>query len=194
MKTSQLRKVLFEDEPTYRDRHAYSGLAPRLRKFYRTVEDDIGYWWGERHEWSSVNKVYDGIWIGNAESATDPQFLGDNNIQATLNMAIEITYYSAKNINLTKLGIHDGELAPDGVYEKAALAIHDARSRGENILVHCAAGISRSVTAVIAYLMLYEKIGYWNALDLIRQGRRQACPHPLLVRSLIRDFGSRFLQ
>lgn len=46
------------------------------------------------------------------------------------------------------------------------------------ILVHCHAGISRSVAIVMAYLMHIRKIDVQNALDLIRSRRSIADPNP----------------
>lgn len=39
------------------------------------------------------------------------------------------------------------------------------------VLVHCAAGISRSTTIVVAYLILHEKMDYYDALAWVKQKR-----------------------
>lgn len=53
-----------------------------------------------------------------------------------------------------------------------------------NILVHCYAGISRSVTAVIAYLMQKYSWTYEHSIALIRAQRSIANPNPSFVRQL----------
>jgi protein-tyrosine phosphatase len=40
-----------------------------------------------------------------------------------------------------------------------------------NVLVHCMAGVSRSVSFVIAYLMKYRKMTFEDALILMRSRR-----------------------
>lgn len=41
-----------------------------------------------------------------------------------------------------------------------------------NILVHCMAGISRSVTLVLAYLMKHHKMTYDQAFQVVRRKRK----------------------
>lgn len=137
--------------------------------------------------------VHPGIWIGSYSSVTDNYFLG-REIDVVLNMAIECDYkLDVPKVQLVKIGIDDGRLTNIGVFAKAAEVIHQARSAGKTVLVHCAAGVSRSATAVLAYLMLYEGKGWVEALAHIQKGRSIVNPHPLLVRSLIRDLGSDFI-
>ncbi len=50
------------------------------------------------------------------------------------------------------------------------------RSQGKNILIHCAAGISRSASFTIAYFMRERKIGFQAALEYVRSKRK--CIHP----------------
>ena len=64
--------------------------------------------------------------------------------------------------------------------------IHSARSNDpeSNILVHCLQGISRSVTFVVAYLMVVTDEPWDKVLDQIRLKRKQANPNPQFQRVL----------
>ncbi|KAK9456437.1 protein-tyrosine phosphatase-like protein [Dipodascopsis uninucleata] len=55
--------------------------------------------------------------------------------------------------------------------------IEDGINGGGCVLVHCVAGISRSVTLVTAYIMWKRKCSTEEALDIIRQGRTIANPN-----------------
>lgn len=63
-------------------------------------------------------------------------------------------------------------------FTAAADQIHAWTESGRTVLVHCTAGVSRSVTAVVWYLVRYEGYGWTDALDLVRRTRTQANPNP----------------
>lgn len=51
-------------------------------------------------------------------------------------------------------------------YETGGI-INSALSKGEGILVHCYAGVSRSSTIVLAYLIQYKKMSLFDAYDFV---------------------------
>ncbi|XP_043484347.1 probable dual specificity protein phosphatase DDB_G0283417 [Leptopilina heterotoma] len=54
----------------------------------------------------------------------------------------------------------------------------------ENILVHCNAGISRSPTIVIAYLMAREKLTFHDAFQRVKLQRERIKPNEGFIRQL----------
>jgi len=144
-------------------------------------------------EMEQADEVHPGAWIGSYSSVVDDRLM-NNEIDVVLNMAIECDYtLKQPKTQLVKIGIEDGRLTNVGVFKKAAEVIHNARSDGKGILVHCAAGVSRSSTAMLTYLMIYEHMGWGQALRHMQISRPCVNPHPLLVRSVIRDLGSDFI-
>lgn len=65
--------------------------------------------------------------------------------------------------------------------------IHSARLRNGKILIHCLAGISRSVTIVVAYIMSVTDYGWKDSLKVVRAGRNVANPN-LSFQSQLQDF------
>lgn len=157
----------------------------------RKLQENMGILWENVH---LLDQVHPQVWIGTADSAEDEELLAQEGISVVLNVARECDYkLDAPMTKLIKIGIDDGKLSNVGVFEKAAEVIAGAVDNGDNVLVHCAAGVSRSCTAVISYLMLYKGMGWSEALSELREHRPCVNPHPLLVRSLIRDFNGRFI-
>ncbi|ELW70353.1 Dual specificity protein phosphatase 22 [Tupaia chinensis] len=62
-------------------------------------------------------------------------------------------------------------------FKESIKFIHECRLRGEGCLVHCLAGVSRSVTLVIAYIMTVTDFGWEDALHTVRAGRSCANPN-----------------
>ncbi|QCC51904.1 dual specificity protein phosphatase family protein [Halapricum salinum] len=72
---------------------------------------------------------------------------------------------------------------PETDWETFAAAVDDARScyRAEgSLLVHCTAGVSRSSSILGTLLAVEEGLALEAALDLVREARPCATPHPAL--------------
>lgn len=63
--------------------------------------------------------------------------------------------------------------------------IHAALTSGGVVLVHCAAGASRSATIVLAYLLIHAGYTLFNAFDLLHSRRRATWPNDGFMASLI---------
>lgn len=55
--------------------------------------------------------------------------------------------------------------------------IHAARLRDGNVLIHCLAGMSRSVTVTVAYIMSVTHLTWKESLKVVRTGRSVANPN-----------------
>ena len=84
--------------------------------------------------------------------------------------------------------IVDDESAGDEMAKSlhtAAAFIRDAISSGGCCLVHCAAGVSRSTTCVLAYFVLHTATTLRHALAKVMQKRRVVWPNDGFMRALI---------
>lgn len=69
-------------------------------------------------------------------------------------------------------------IAEDELLE-ALQFIHGQRTQGQNVLVHCAQGKSRSSTIVLAYLMALDaQLSPAAALAQVQEKRSVCTPHP----------------
>ena len=69
----------------------------------------------------------------------------------------------------------DGDLGPlTGAWLSAPDAVKDCRGR---VLVHCQAGISRSATICLAYLMMKKRVRLEEAFEFVKQRRSIISPN-----------------
>src|SRR5689334_22240833 len=82
----------------------------------------------------------------------------------------------------------DGELIPLDVLQRGVSFIQEHVSEDKTVLVQCGAGISRSSTFVLAYLLDrgYELPDAWK---LLKEQHPPANPHPKMWESLIIHYG-----
>ncbi|UYV66581.1 DUSP3 [Cordylochernes scorpioides] len=71
----------------------------------------------------------------------------------------------------------------DNYFDKAANFIQKALESGGKVLVHCRAGISRSATLVIAFLMIKKGLSVQEALKTVR-AKRAIIPNDGFLRQL----------
>ena len=103
----------------------------------------------------AMDKVADGIFVGSLHTLSSPRDLQKNNITHIISLLRD----NVKDMSLagfTQLSVQvddDDEEDIMQYFEATNSFIDQARSTGAGVLVHCIAGISRSVTVVCAYLL-----------------------------------------
>lgn len=150
------------------------------------------------------------IFIGDAKSATDLELIRALNITHILNAAegdvpTGSKYYNnpgfmarwaiKRNLktsfqipnNIQYLGIRLVDWPNENIslyFDQAADFIHHCMTHKGKIIVHCFAGISRSATFVIAYLIKYCGYGVDEAINFLRQKRAQINPNSGFISQL----------
>jgi len=157
---------------------------------------------------NEVSKITSGIHISNALPAKSQTKLTEHKITHIVSILPKassrfenegITYKLVRN--LTDKGESADQLKK--LLPEIIEFIHDARGNSKNngnsknrsdsenngdseknVLVHCLQGISRSVTFVVAYLMVVTNEPWDKVLDQVRVKRQQANPNPQFQRLL----------
>lgn len=70
-------------------------------------------------------------------------------------------------------------------FDSVADAIEETRQKGGKSLVHCVAGVSRSVSLVLAYLIKYSEMSLKEAFHHVRSVRPQVRPNLGFFKQLI---------
>ncbi|XP_077580358.1 dual specificity protein phosphatase 22-B [Stigmatopora nigra] len=126
---------------------------------------------------NGINKVLPDLYLGNYRDARDREQLARNNITHILSI-----HDNAAPIlqEMTYLCISAADLPTQNLsqyFKKSIIFMHESRLKGEGCLVHCLAGVSRSVTLVVAYIMTVTGMGWKEALAAVRMVRPSAGPN-----------------
>ncbi|KAM3866195.1 dual specificity protein phosphatase 22-B-like [Diretmus argenteus] len=126
---------------------------------------------------NGLNKVLPDLYLGNFKDARDREQLARNNITHILSI-----HDTAAPIlqEMTYLCIAAADLPTQNLtqhFKQSIMFMHESRLKGEGCLVHCLAGVSRSVTLVVAYIMTVTGLGWQEALAAVRVARPCAGPN-----------------
>ncbi|KAI4809472.1 hypothetical protein KUCAC02_018351 [Chaenocephalus aceratus] len=126
---------------------------------------------------NGINKVLPDLYLGNFKDARDREQLARNNITHILSI-----HDSAAPIlqEMTYLCISAADLPTQNLtqhFKQSIMFMHESRLKGEGCLVHCLAGVSRSVTLVVAYIMTVTGLGWQEALAAVKVVRPCAGPN-----------------
>ncbi|XP_015115180.1 dual specificity protein phosphatase Mpk3 [Diachasma alloeum] len=120
------------------------------------------------------------LYLGNAANSEDHEALARHRIQYILNVTPDLpnVFESAGAIKYMQIPISDHwsqNLA--SFFPQAIQFIEEARNSDKGILVHCLAGVSRSVTITIAYLMHKCNLSLNDAFNLVRSRKSNVAPN-----------------
>jgi len=136
---------------------------------------------------SNMHKILENLYLGNFSSSEDKEALTNCGIKYILNMAQELDNCYPNDFEYKNIRIDDDESEDISKhFDDATDFIHKARSSNQAILVHCMAGVSRSSSMVLAYLMKYEHMTLLEAYKHTRSRRNCIEPNPGFLGRLIR--------
>ena len=108
----------------------------------------------------SISKITDKIYLGDIIGAQKYQFLKDNKIDHILSLAGEDSINYDKDLNIEQKIIEIDDCETENIFQYFKECI-DFIEKSNKILIHCMAGVSRSSSIVIAYLMYKTKKDYY---------------------------------
>lgn len=150
-------------------------FAKREIKIFPLVLKDIEI----EEECVSPNEIIPGLFLSSFKIARDINKLQELNIKGIINVTKDIlNYHEDKGIKYCNIPINDSWT--DNIidyFDTTHKFIDEHLNRGENVLVHCFAGISRSATIVISYLMKKNKLNYKKAYKIVKTKRNKIEPN-----------------
>ncbi|MEE6486936.1 hypothetical protein FKM82_014733 [Ascaphus truei] len=118
------------------------------------------------------------LYLGSAYHASKREFLTNLRITALLNVSRKSSDYFKDQYNYKWIPVEDNHTADiSSHFQEAIDFIDTVRRSGGRVLVHCEAGISRSPTICMAYLMKTKRIRLEEAFDYVKQRRSLISPN-----------------
>ncbi|KAM4703462.1 dual specificity protein phosphatase 5 [Rhinophrynus dorsalis] len=118
------------------------------------------------------------LYLGSAYHASKCEFLANLRITALLNVSRKSTDHCKEQYNYKWIPVEDNHTADiSSHFQEAIDFIDTVRLTGGRVLVHCEAGISRSPTICMAYLMKTKRLHLEEAFEYIKQRRSLVSPN-----------------
>lgn len=132
-----------------------------------------------------MSQITPNIYIGGFDEASNYRWLKDHGITHIVNMAIEHPNYFPRAFRYIKLGIFDHP--KQSLFPEVAAGLRfmkNAIARGGLVFVHCHAGVSRSSSMVLYYLMKTYGWSLKKSLAYMRDLHPRTNPNPGFQRQL----------
>ncbi|XP_021957946.1 dual specificity protein phosphatase 14 [Folsomia candida] len=141
---------------------------------------------------SQINEITDGLYLCGAR-AMRAQHLLELGITNVVNVTVELPCLNIDEIESMKIQLDDSPYANLSYYfDRVADKVDEVRRKGGRIVIHCVAGVSRSATLIIAYLIKYKKMTLRQAYNFVKARRCCIRPNVGFFRQLV-DYESRLM-
>ena len=125
--------------------------------------------------YSDIDQITDTIYLGNMVAAFNKAKLKDLGIKKVLTvMSAFGNHYNEYEFIHKTINVEDDFKTNIIQYFKECILFIDGNDK---VFVHCAAGMSRSPTVVIAYIMWKNKIFLNDAIKIVKNKRRLISPN-----------------
>ncbi|CAK9822553.1 Dual specificity protein phosphatase 10 [Anthophora retusa] len=126
-----------------------------------------------------ASRVLPFLYLGNGRDAADLQLLRALGATRVLNVTSQLPgYHEERGITYRQIPASDsGHQNLKQYFEEAFDFIEEARKAGSSVLVHCQAGVSRSATIAIAYIMRHKGLSMVDAYKLVKNARPIISPN-----------------
>ncbi|XP_035788110.1 mucin-5AC-like isoform X2 [Anopheles albimanus] len=126
---------------------------------------------------NGMNKVMPGLYIGNYRDSKDFQQLDRHGITHIVSIHDSPRRFHPDKHYLCVIAADKPDQNLSQYFSVCNDFIHSARLKQGNVLIHCLAGMSRSVTVAVAYIMAVTPLSWKEALKVVRAGRSIANPN-----------------
>ncbi|XP_003230694.3 dual specificity protein phosphatase 2 [Anolis carolinensis] len=118
------------------------------------------------------------LFLGSSFHSSNREVLQSLGITAVLNVSSSCPNYFEEQFQYKSIPVEDNHMAEISAWFQEAIDFIDSvKSNGGRVLVHCQAGISRSATICLAYLIQSRRVRLEEAFDFVKQRRGVISPN-----------------
>lgn len=118
------------------------------------------------------------LYLGSCSHSSDLQGLQACGITAVLNVSASCPNHFEGLLRYKSIPVEDNQMVEISVWFQEAIGFIDSvKNSGGRVLVHCQAGISRSATICLAYLIQSHRVRLDEAFDFVKQRRGVISPN-----------------
>lgn len=141
-----------------------------------TLEDYKKEFVPEISKCNFLDKITNTVYLGDIDGASQYDFFKREGITHVVSLVgyISPTYTPEQNLTQKKIDVNDFPTENIIKYFKECIEFMD---KAIKTYVHCAAGVSRSTTIVVAYLMWKTRSSFEDVLEYVREKRKWASPN-----------------
>ncbi|XP_020832439.1 dual specificity protein phosphatase 4 [Phascolarctos cinereus] len=130
------------------------------------------------HDQGGPVEILPFLYLGSAQHAARRDTLDALGITALLNVSLDCPNHFEAHYQYKSIPVEDSHKADIGSWFMDAIEFIDSvQARQGRVLVHCQAGISRSATICLAYLMMKKKVRLETAFEFVKQRRSVISPN-----------------
>ena len=132
-----------------------------------------------------MSLITDNVYLGDVTVAKNIDWLLKHNITHIINTTLEVPNFFPNRFRYLKLNLKDTLSEPLIPKIKTAFSFIDrALGIGARVLIHCFAGISRSSSTTIYYVMRSQNMPFEKALDYVREKHPKTLPNKSFMKQL----------
>lgn len=118
------------------------------------------------------------LFLGSCSHSSDLQGLQACGITAVLNVSASCPNHFEDLFRYKSIPVEDNQMVDISAWFQEAIGFIDSvKNNGGRVLVHCQAGISRSATICLAYLIQSHRVRLDEAFDFVKQRRGVISPN-----------------
>lgn len=113
---------------------------------------------------SGLSQITSSLYLSNGVAANNKLMLSSNQITTVINVSVEVVNTLYEDIQYVQVPVADTPTSRlCDFFDPIADHIHSVAMKQGRTLLHCAAGVSRSVALCLAYLMKYHAMSLLDA-------------------------------